>query len=226
MFSGSASGAGKSRLSAALARDLESRSRPVHLLSEDDLLAMDGFARFERLLGPTDPETHRADQALLAAAGALVDETLAVSRHAGVGAPHVLVTDALLPGFFWLFGRYDAARVRAVAGQLARVLAPLFPLLVYLRGDPAALVARAAVLRGADWPARMATWVSRWNVPHYPGAPLRTLDDVLGFWSWLDTVTLALLADWPVDALVLDALEPFASLRDALLTDPRVLTPS
>src|SRR6185503_18859564 len=111
--------------------------------------------RFERSLGPTDPEIHRADLVLLDAAVALAAEAAAT--------PGVLVLDAILPGFFWLFGRYDAARVRATADRLAELLEPLDPLLVYLRGDPAALVARAGSARGSDWPALMATRVARWR---------------------------------------------------------------
>ena len=219
MFSGSSFGAGKSRLSAAVAAALVERGLLVRYLTEDDLLATDGFARFERLLGPSDPDTHRADLALLDAARALVDEARAISR---LGAPSVRVTDALLPGFVWLFGRYDATRVRAVADELARTLAPLNPLLVYLRGDPAALVTRAAADRGADWPALMATRVARWSVPHYPEGPPRTLDDVLRFWSWLDVQTLALLPVWWIGALVLDAFRPIDTLRETVLADPRV----
>jgi hypothetical protein len=218
MFAGSASGAGKSTLAAAVARDLEAPNRRVRLLSEDDLLEMGSFARFERRLGPTDPETHRADDALIEAARALVDEELAVRRRAGAVASHFLLTDAMLPGFFWLFGRHDAGRVRAVAAQLADILAPLDPLLVYLRGDPAALVARAAAERGADWPSRMVGWVSRWSVPHYPEAPPRQLDDVLRFWAWLDAQTVALVADWPIETLILDAGQPLPSLQAAVLS--------
>jgi hypothetical protein len=209
MFSGSASGAGKSNLSAAVADALAGRGQAVRYLSEDDLLARADFGRFERSLGPTDPETHRADLALLDATQALVDG----ARNAS----DVLILDALLPGFFWLFGRYDADRVRTTAERMAERLAPLDPLLLYLRGDPATLVARAAVDRGSDWPALMASRVARWNLPHYKG-PVRNLDDVLRFWSWLDSQTVDLLATWPVETLVLDAHRPIDELRAAVLT--------
>jgi hypothetical protein len=218
MFAGSASGAGKSTLAAAVARDLEAPNRRVRLLSEDDLLEMGSFARFERRLGPTDPETHRADEALIEAARALVEDELAARQRAAGASSHVLLTDALLPGFFWLFGRYDPDRVRGVAERLAEVAAPVDPLLVYLRGDPAALVARAAAERGADWPSRMVGSVSRWRVPHYPEAAASTLDDVLRFWAWLDAQTVALVAEWPVETLILDAGEPLPSLQAAVLS--------
>jgi hypothetical protein len=213
MFSGSAFGAGKTALSASVADGLVRRGVVVRYLSEDDLLETQSFGRFERLLGPTDPGTHRADSALVDAATALVEQA---DRSC------VLVTDALLPGFFWLFGRYEQARVQAVADELARVLAPLDPLLVYLHGDPATLVERAAVDRGSDWPALMASRVARWNVPHYPGGDARDLAGVLRLWSWLDAETRALLAGWAVPTLVLDALRPLDDLRDDVLADPRL----
>src|SRR5688500_3503401 len=99
MFAGSASGAGKSTLSAAVARYLEAPNRRVRLLSEDDLLDMGAFARFERRLGPTDPATHRADEALIEAVRALVEDELAVRQRVASVSAHFLLTDALLPGF-------------------------------------------------------------------------------------------------------------------------------
>src|SRR5437763_1715912 len=91
MVAGSASGAGKSTLSAAVADALAVAGRAVRHLSEDDLLDRADVGRFERALGPTDPETHRADLALLDAAAALAAEAAAT--------PGVLVLDAILPGF-------------------------------------------------------------------------------------------------------------------------------
>jgi hypothetical protein len=195
----------------------------VCLLSEDEFLERDGFAKFERLLGPTDPTTHRADLALLEATRSLVDELLVDERTGASDPPSVVIADALLPGFSWLFGRYDAERVSATAEQLRLMLSPLSPLVVHLHGDPAALVQRAVSDRGADWPASVVTRVTRWNVPHYPGRPVRTLDDVCRFWTWLDAQTLDLLPRWSLQSLVLDSFRPGEALRDTVLADPRLL---
>ena len=225
MVSGSAWGAGKSTLSGGLARALSDRGHAVRLVSEDDFLAMEGFARFERLLGPTDPTTHPADGALLDATRTFAAGLRSGPAPPAVGAPSVVIADALLPGLFWLIGRYDAERVWAFAEQLHSLLLPFRPLLLYLCGDPAALTPRAARERGADWPHPVAARAARWNLPHYPDRPLRTLDDALRFWTWLDTQTLDLLSRWPLDSLVLDAQQPAAALRDTVLADPRI-TPS
>jgi hypothetical protein len=223
MLSGSAWGAGKSTLADALFRSLRGQARPARLLTEDHLLATESFARFERLLGPTNPETHRADLALLDAARTLVDDAL--SATGGPDAPSVVIVDALLPGLFWLFGRYDTPHVASFARTLARTLSPLRPLLLYLHADPAVLLRRAATERGEDWLARLPAIVSRWNVPHYPGPPVRTLEDVAHFWSWLDAETVAFLPSSPFDFLILDALQPPTTLRDAVLAHPRLATP-
>jgi hypothetical protein len=209
MVSGSGWGAGKSTLAAGLAGALTERGAHVRHLTEDDLLAMEAFAAFERQLGPADPDTNPADQTLLAAIRALLAEHAdAPDEPSVLDQPSVLLTDAILPGFFWLLGRYSPERVRKYADELATLLQPYNPLLVYLRGDARALLDRAAADRGTDWLARVPGWVTRWRVPHYPGGPLTTLDDVTRLWQWLDTLTVQLLSDWPVESLVLDAMRP------------------
>lgn len=200
MVAGSGWGAGKTTLASALAEGLRKRSGRVSYLSEDDLLGMEGFAAFERQLGPADPETNPADRTLLAATRGLLED-----------APDdrtLLVTDAILPGFFWLLGRYSRERVRAYADELAGLLRPHDPLLVYLRGEARTLLDRAVATRGREWLARVPGWVTRWRVPHYPDGPLRDLGDVVRLWEWLHAQTIEVLADWPVESLVLDAMAP------------------
>ena len=226
MLSGSVWGAGKSTLSAALTRALSQSGHTVRLLSEDELLEMDGFAQFERLLGPTDPMTHRADLALLGAARLLVEELVIAPTNTTGSPPAIVVTDALLPGFSWLFGRYDAERVWTVAEELRSILSPLAPLLIHLHADPATLVQRAVRDRGAGWPESVVTRVARWNVPHYPGRPVRTLDDVCRLWEWLDSQTIDMLSRWPLQSLVLDSFQPVEALCDRVLADPRLLPSS
>lgn len=194
MVSGSSPGAGKSTLAAALARRFACQGAPCRLLSEDDLLRRDGFARFDRELGANDP--HAID-ALLAAARALALE--------GAGSGETRITDALLPGFFWLCGRYPPERVAAFGDDLATVLSPLRPLIVHLDADIATALGRAGAVRGAGWPERMSGAARRWNLPSYPGPAPRDLDDIVRFFAWLNDEMKRLFVRWPGPTRLLQA---------------------
>ena len=141
MVSGSSPGAGKTTASEALARQLTRRASPCRRLSEGELLRMEEFAQFDQAVGCNDPD---AIDALLAAARTLASD-------AG-GSEATWITDALLPGFFWLCGRYPPERVAAFSTDLAHVLVPLQPLIIYLDADVATAIARATLARGAHWP--------------------------------------------------------------------------
>lgn len=186
MVSGSSPGAGKSTASEALARQLARHGSPCRWLSEGELLRMDGFAQFDEAVGSNDPD---AIEVLLAAARTVTSKA--------VGSEETWITDALLPGFFWLCGRYPPDRVAAFSSDVAQVLAPLRPLIVYLEVDVARAIARATQARGAQWLELLVRAVQRWRVPYCPDTPLRTFDDVLRFFWWLNQQTLELLARWP-----------------------------
>jgi len=192
---GSSSGAGKSTGSAPRAERLGAR-----LLTEDDLLGDGLFGAFDRALG----DNADAVEPLLDAARALVGVVAASSQR--------WVTDALLPGAFWLAGRYDRERVTAAAARLAEVLAPTAPLLVYLAGDAEALFARAVAQRGAAWPDRVVGWTGRWPLPYYPGPPVIDVPSLVRLYAWLDAETRAVLAAWPLPTVVLDARQPVDAL--------------
>lgn len=207
MVSGASPGAGKSTLAAVLARRFSARGIASHALSEGELLTLPLFARFDREVGNNDARaiaTFAEGVRALAADAAASDSTW--------------ITDALLPGFFWLLGRYPFGRVEACSDDIARILHPLRPLVVYLDGDIAHLFGRATAERGAAWGERMVAAIQRWELPYYPDTPPRDLDDVIRFFGWLKRQTLALLARWPEGALILDAARaPTDSPADCVL---------
>lgn len=206
MISGTCPGAGKSTLLASLSRELGGRAVPHRPLFEDDLLAWPAFARCDDDLGRNDP---RAIVSFLDAAEVLAAE---------VGASDDLViTDALLPGFSWLLGRYAFDQVSAYRDDLWAILTPLRPLLVYLTGGVDQLFARAVSQRGAAFQDRIVRAIRRWSLPHYPGLPPQDVADVLRLYAWLDDQARQLLVRWPGVALVLDATDaPVADLTSTL----------
>ena len=208
MVSGASPGAGKSTLSAMLAHDLTQHGIPTNWLSEDDLLELELFARFDQELGNND--LHAIDSLFKGARTLFANDD---------GTGRMWITDALLPGFFWLLGRYPIERVAAFGDALARLLRPLQPIIVYLAGDVAELFGRAISKRGLLWGERMIAAFQRWDLPYYPEMPLRDLDDVVRFLEWLNRHTLALLAAWPGETLILDTTHtPVPELKERLLT--------
>lgn len=170
---------------------------------------MEPFARFNQQLGHDDP---RAIESLLEGIRGLVADQVA-SRS-------LLITDAILPGFMWLVGRYPVGRVEEFKADLDTVLRPLHPLHVYLTGDAAGLFGRAVAQRGTEFQDRMIGAVKRWHTPHYPGGARHTDADVMQFYTWLDSQTTALLTGGPARSLILDATIASAEeLTDTILNE-------
>jgi hypothetical protein len=201
MVTGSSFGVGKTTIAAALCHRLAAFDVPSRWLSEGELLQMDALTHFER-----DGRTAH----LLDFANALVNEVNVRGD--------TVITDALLPGYFWLFGRYPPEFVEAYSADLGRILLPLRPMIVYLQGDVASVLERAAAQRGSAWPDKIVNAVKKWTLPYYPKGPVQHHDDLVGFFAWLDRQSLTLLEHWQGDVVILDAsTTSSADLIQALL---------
>ena len=193
MFTGSSPGAGKSTLSELLFQRLTAHGIPSHWLSEGDLLRLDLFAQFDQEIFRED---RNAIHTLLEGVQTLFAD--------GSASYMTWITDALFPGFFWLLGRYPYKRVEAFSNDLARILFPLDPLIVYLNGDVATVFGRAATQRGTLWTGKFVAALSRWSLPYYSGPSLRDPGNIIQFFEWLNRHSLELIARWPGERLILD----------------------
>jgi hypothetical protein len=193
MFTGSTSGAGKSTLSDFLYGQLGRHGIPARWTYEEDFVRMDLLAEYNRQWDAGDPGM--ADS-LLAAARALFLE--------GSWSEDVWVVDTLFPGFFWLLGRVPLGRIERYGRDLAEILTPLQPLVVYLDPDVRTAFDRAVAARGTAWGEAIDRAIMSRTVPHYPDAPLRDHEDVLRFEIWVNDHARRLLAEWPGEVLTLD----------------------
>jgi hypothetical protein len=189
MVTGSSFGVGKSTVSQVLCLRLAALGIRGRWLSEDELLEMEVFARFNRDI----QAPHLLDGA----------RTLCRETHA---RGDTLILDALLPGYFWLFGRYPPAYVEAYGADLWRILLPLHPLIVYLRGDIALIFDRAVAQRGTAWAEKIVAAVKGWPLPHYPNEPVQDRADLIRFFDWIDRQSLSLVGRRPGDTVILDAI--------------------
>lgn len=139
---GAAPGVGKSTVCAGLARWLAETGLRVDHFAEEEILTRPQFAEVAghfRATGRVEPAM------LLAAASRFAASVLA----AGVD---VVVADAMVPFVPSLLamGCGDEA-VRAFVVELTGLLAPVQPVLVFLDGNPATALARAAAREGPEW---------------------------------------------------------------------------
>jgi thymidylate kinase len=139
---GAAPGIGKSTLSAGLARWLTETGRHVDHFAEEDIFARPQFtevAELFRATGEVEPEM------LLVAASRFARSVLASDVDA-------VVADALVPFVPSLLAMgCSDQQVRRFVADLTTALAPLDLALVFLDGDPAAALARAAAREDPGW---------------------------------------------------------------------------
>jgi hypothetical protein len=167
---------------------------PVQWWYEEDVFVIEPLRRFA-------DEMVRGDRAAIVTfqEGA----TVAVTQWQDPSVMHI--TDSYLPGFFWLRHLYSIDELRAYADRLWVLLAPLQPVIVYCHGDAESAFRRATRQRGRTWARDIVDHVKSWQVPRYPGRPLKTQRDVVRFWSWLDDESRALLDYWPGRTLTLES---------------------
>lgn len=206
MFVGSP-GAGKSTLSRWLYQQLVQRGLPAALLPEHEVYQLDAIQAFTAEWNHSHP----------AGVGTLLDaiRTLCVEWNA---SNTVWITDQFLPAFHWLQGKYPPESVQAYAEALAQILHPLSSLLVYLEAEVHEAWRRTVDERGQTWSDWMVDLFASRDFPQYPGGPLQDLDDLLRFFEWEQSQSLALLAHWPWKTLIFRATAtPLDHLQDALL---------
>jgi hypothetical protein len=208
-FTGSGTGAGKSVLSAFLFSAFENCGKSAHLFTELEGNQLEALQPFMAALGTG--EAHAID-AFRAGIRDLVAEW---SAH-----DTVWITDFILPGFLYLVGAYPLTRVEAFADELADLLAPMNPVLVYLTVDIEVGWKRATNDRGPRWRDETADFFVRWQVPyaHYPHGPVRDEADLLHFFSWTDRRCRELLNRFAGETLVLDTTTvPIEATQQKLL---------
>ena len=206
LVTGSSPGAGKSTVSRLLFQQLAAHRIPARWLHEDDIVeACERFVPGMTMEQPTPDHFLQASTALA--------ESCRAERS-------TWIVDSYLPGFYYLYGRYADAQIEAFSAELRSILDPLRPLVIYLRSDVETALTRGAQQRGVQWLENISRYLNGWELPHYGGAlkPLRTIPDVIGFFTRVDRLAVALLAAWP-DALILDATHtPVRQLLAAILS--------
>jgi hypothetical protein len=76
----------------------------------------------------------------------------------------VWITDTLFPRFFWLLGREPLDCIERYGKELARLVLPLRPLIVYIDAD-APVFDRAIAVRGDEWGVRIIEFIKTWKLP-------------------------------------------------------------
>jgi hypothetical protein len=129
----------------------------------------------------------------------------------------VTITDSLFPCYIWLFAAgYSRTRVADFSQQLAQLLHPLQPLIIYLNSDVALGLNRAVAQRGRRWlDDLMATMQS---YTYCQTHPVQDSGDVVAFFKATSQLSSELLADWPHPILKLDTTTtPLDQLATLLL---------
>lgn len=127
-MSGSSPGVGKSSLCAALAEQFRRDGRRVDHFVEEDLFARPEF----------EPVAAEFRATGLVADRTLLDTSVAYVAAIRADDPDIVITDSLFPFLPSLpaWGRGED-EIAEFLDQLARILAPVNPMLIYLDGDPA-----------------------------------------------------------------------------------------
>jgi hypothetical protein len=192
MLAGTSSGAGKSTLSEFLFDQFIRHSIPTRWLYEEDILHLDAFTPVVQAFQHGQGD---AIEALLVATKQFVAEN--------VNENVVIVTDSIFPCQTWLFAAgYSRARIAEFSIQLAQLLAPLQPLLIYLNSDVAVSLKRAVAQRGTLWLDELIITMQTYT--YCQTHPVHDMEDVIAFFKAETQLTVELLADWNHTWLSLD----------------------
>jgi thymidylate kinase len=169
MFYSVSPGAGKTTLSDWLRLELTEQNSHVVWIEEHHVHDLEMFKDVVEVFthGANDYKTP-----LLKAAEALVQQYL--------GKPDIVLTDSLFPSYTWLFAEgIPKATIATFNQKLAKVLAPLNPLIIWLDGDVSIMLRRAVAQRGEDW---LKGLVESLNAYRY--SPVRPVLDITGVESF------------------------------------------
>jgi hypothetical protein len=146
---------GKSTLCGSLTAWLESAGLTVDQFKEEEVLTRREFAAVAdefTASGAVDADT------LLAGTKQFVESTLSQAHD-------MVVADALMPFVPTLLAMGQSElQIDDFMDHLDRTLAPLRPLLIYLDGDPAVALGRAAVREGPGWLERYVQKLANYGV--------------------------------------------------------------
>ena len=171
MLAGSSPGAGKSTLSEFLFDQFTRHAIPARWIYEEDILHLDAFEPVVRFFQRGQGDGIEA----------LLDATDRFVRGA-LAAPEVVITDSIFPAYTWLFAAgYPRAQIADFSAQLARLLAPLQPLTIYLNSDVATSLTRAVVQRGTAWLDELIATMQTYT--YCQTHPVRDIDGVIAFSS-------------------------------------------
>jgi hypothetical protein len=206
MVVGSSPGAGKSTFSDFIYRRLVAERLPVEWFYESDVFRYEPVRRFGETFDRAPPDLL---QTFREGAQFVVD----LWRD----SPGIRVLDSYLPGYFWLLHAVPLDELQTLGDDLWQLLSPLDPLIVYCRADVGVAWYRAKRQRGDAWGERLWRHITSWNTPLYPGAPMRTENDVLDFFAWLDNLGHQLIQRWPGDVVTVNTLAPRAQVEAQIL---------
>jgi thymidylate kinase len=139
---GAAPGMGKSTICAGLHRWLADAGMPAELFGEEDVFTRGEFADVAAEFNATGVAGRRTILASMA------DYVSAIQT----AAPDVTVTDSLVPFTHSLlaWGHADET-IAGFLAELAELLKPVHPVIIYLDGDPRIALKRAADRDGPGW---------------------------------------------------------------------------
>jgi thymidylate kinase len=195
MFYGVSPGAGKTTLSDWLRLELSERGMSVVWIEEHHVHNLEIFQEVVEVFtnGAEDYVTP-----LLNAAEALVQQHL--------GKTDIVLTDSLFPSYTWLFAEGVAKTTIAKFNQeLAKVLVPLHPLILWLDGDISILLQRAVKQRGEEWLNGLIESLNSYR--YSPVRPVVDSSSVESFFKELKILHSDMLAEWPHEVLRLAVTE-------------------
>ena len=203
---GAAPGLGKSTVSAALRDWLAGRGLGVELFAEQDVLTRCEFARVAaefRAGGVVDLKT------VLAA----VSDYVASIQQAAVD---VAITDSLVPFVPSLLAwGHDELAASAFLHELAMLLMPVRPVIVYLDGDPRTALARAASREGPGW----LDWFVRKLARYQVQPAVRDLETACAYLEAERDVTLRLIPAQQWEVVVIDHADEHSAAEVARRTE-------
>lgn len=211
MFYGVSPGAGKTTLSDWLRLELTNQGHKIVWIEEHHVHDLEMFKEVVEVF------THGAEDyvtPLLRAAETLVQHYR--------NKTDIVLTDSLFPSYTWLFSEgVPKATIAKFNQELAKVLAPLNPLIVWLNGDVSALLQRAIVQRGEEWLNGLIESINSYR--YSPVRPVVDSSGVESFFKELKILHSDMLAEWPHDVLRLDVTETRLKLLQSKISQHLLL---